>query len=64
MEPTPSSGLFTSSDRFRHDDARDAREDYRRGERDDYRLSRPSEPRGRDFDDDGDDDLDVPSFMR
>ena len=64
VEPAPSSGLFTSSDRFRHDDARDAREDYRRGERDDYRLSRPSEPRGRDFDDDGDDDLDVPSFMR
>ena len=79
VEPAPSSGLFTSSDRFRHDDVRDARdaresrevrdprdarEDYRRGERDDYRLSRPSEPRGRDFDDDGDDDLDVPSFMR
>ena len=56
-EPAPSSGLFTTSDRFRG-------EEYRRGADDEYRLSRPAERRGRDFDDDGDDDLDVPSFMR
>ncbi|MBK4157635.1 cell division protein FtsZ [Corynebacterium macginleyi] len=43
-----SSGLFTNSDRFRGD------------RREDYRLSRPSQRRG----DDGDDELDVPSFMR
>uniref|UniRef100_UPI0025E74CCB cell division protein FtsZ n=1 Tax=uncultured Corynebacterium sp. TaxID=159447 RepID=UPI0025E74CCB len=51
-EPAPSSGLFTSSDRFRREN------------RDEYRLSRPDERRSRGFDDDGDDDLDVPSFMR
>ena len=44
-----SSGLFTNSDRFSREERRD-----------DYRLSRPSQRR----DDDGDDDLDVPSFMR
>ena len=54
-EPAPSSGLFTSSDRFRREE---------REGRDDYRLSRPDERRSRGFDDDGDDDLDVPSFMR
>ena len=43
-----STGLFTNSDRFREE------------RREDYRLSRPSQRR----DDDGDDDLDVPSFMR
>ena len=43
-----SGGLFTNSDRFREE------------RREDYRLSRPSQRR----DDDGDDDLDVPSFMR
>ena len=56
-EPAPSSGLFTTSDRFRG-------EEYRRGADDEYRLSRPAERNSRDFDDDGDDDLDVPSFMR
>ena len=45
---TESTGLFTNSDRFREE------------RREDYRLSRPSQRR----DDDGDDDLDVPSFMR
>ena len=54
-EPAPSSGLFTSSDRFRREE---------RENRDEYRLSRPDERRTRGFDDDGDDDLDVPSFMR
>ena len=44
-----SSGLFTNSDRFSREERRD-----------DYRLSRPSQRR----DEDGDDDLDVPSFMR
>lgn len=44
-----STGLFTNSDRFSREERRD-----------DYRLSRPSQRR----DDDGDDDLDVPSFMR
>lgn len=48
-----SNGLFTSSDRF-------AREDRR----DDYRLSRPADRRDDRRHDDGDDDLDVPSFMR
>lgn len=56
-EPAPSSGLFTTSDRFRG-------EEYRRGADEEYRLSRPAERNSRDFDDDGDDDLDVPSFMR
>ncbi|MDY5839897.1 MAG: cell division protein FtsZ [Corynebacterium camporealensis] len=42
-------GLFTNSDRFQREERND-----------DYRLSRPSDRR----DGDGDDDLDVPSFMR
>ncbi|APT87188.1 MULTISPECIES: cell division protein FtsZ [Corynebacterium] len=48
-----SGGLFTSSERFQRDDRREEG-------RDDYRLSRPAAR----HDDDGDDDLDVPSFMR
>ncbi|WP_448856322.1 cell division protein FtsZ [Corynebacterium camporealensis] len=42
-------GLFTNSDRFQREERND-----------DYRLSRPSDR----LDGDGDDDLDVPSFMR
>ncbi|MDO5031393.1 cell division protein FtsZ [Corynebacterium sp.] len=53
-EQPASSGLFTTSDRFREE---------RREDRDDYRLSRSTEPRRYD-DGDDDDDLDVPSFMR
>lgn len=46
-------GLFTTSERFSREERRD-----------DYRLSRPAERRDDRRQDDGDDDLDVPSFMR